>query len=198
VFFRNKNSILKKFGVKEKDFTEIVDSNPSLRGMILGYVAEKKFQDQFLHVPGVEEVKKDDDHDRSRKGDRRIRYFGKEFLIEVKSIQSNSVKKNPDGTYVGKAQVDASDSRNVVFPDGSELKTTCLLRDEFDILAVNLFAFTGKWDFVFIKNKDLPQNKFRKYSEYQQSHLLPTSIPVTYPSEKPFENDLRVVLNSYF
>jgi hypothetical protein len=43
--------------------------------------------------------------------------------------------------WQGKAQVDASDSRTISLPDGSTMKTTCLLRGEFDILAVNCFAF---------------------------------------------------------
>ena len=47
------------------------------RGMILGYVAEKKFHHQFLDHPDITEKNKDDDHDRSKKGDRRIVYKGK-------------------------------------------------------------------------------------------------------------------------
>ncbi len=43
-----KKSILDRWGITEHDLTELVDKNPSLRGIMLGYVAEKKFHDKFL------------------------------------------------------------------------------------------------------------------------------------------------------
>ena len=43
------------------------------------------------------------------------------------------------------AQVDASDKREVTFPNGTTLATTCLLPGKFDILAVNLFEFVQEW-----------------------------------------------------
>ena len=55
---------------------------------------------------------KDDDHDRSKKGDLRVTYRGHEFRIESKSLQTahNARNKNPeDGTYAGTLQVDASE-----------------------------------------------------------------------------------------
>ena len=36
----NKKSILKRGGITETQLTDLVDQNPSLRGMMLGYVAE--------------------------------------------------------------------------------------------------------------------------------------------------------------
>ena len=43
---------------------------------MLGYVAEKKFHDSFLDHPEITEKSKDDDHNRKKKGDRRIIYRG--------------------------------------------------------------------------------------------------------------------------
>ena len=50
------------------------------------------------------------------------------------------IEKTEEG-WIGKAQVDASDRREIVLPDNSRVTTTCLLKGEFDILAVNVFAF---------------------------------------------------------
>ena len=62
----NKKSILKRWGITETQLTDLVDQNPSLRGMMLGYVAEKKFHDVFLDHPEITGNIKDDDHDRQK------------------------------------------------------------------------------------------------------------------------------------
>ena len=73
-----------------------------------------------------------------------------------------------------------------MLPDGGSVLTTCLQRGEFDILAVNVFAFTKEWKFVFAKNRDLPASSYGGYSEYQRQHLLATLVPVCWPPEPPF------------
>lgn len=184
-----KESILKRWGITEEQLTELVDQNPSLRGMMLGYVAEKKFHDAFLNHPEITEKGKDDDHDRSKKGDRRIVYKGKTLIIEVKSLQTAMVKKLGEDKWEGKSQVDGSDRRIIKFLDGTELNTTLLLRGEFDLLAVNCFAFGGKWRFAFAKNKDLPTSNFKKYTEEQRKQLIASLIPVAWPPKAPFTDN---------
>lgn len=184
-----KKTILERWEISEQEFTELIDSNPSLRGMNLGYIAEKKFHDQFLNHKDITEVAKDDDHDRTKKGDRRISYKNKEFIIEVKSLQTNMCKDHGDGTWSGKAQVDGSDRRIVKFADGSDLNTTLLLRGEFDILAVNCFAFGEEWKFAFAKNSDLPTSSYKKYTEEQRSQLIASLVPVTWPPKHPFTDN---------
>lgn len=186
--------ILDRWELTHEEFTTIVDANPSLRGVTLGYIAEHKFHTMFLENPAVSKARKDDDHDRRRKGDRTFSYKGHEFIVEVKSLQTNLVKKQGD-LWVGKSQVDASDRRKVTFKDGSTLKTTCLLRGEFDVLAVNCYAFGNKWQFAFALNRELPKNTFRKYNPAQQDALLPTLIPVTWPPQAPFVTDPFVLLD---
>lgn len=182
-------SILDRWEISEAEFTELIDQNPSLRGMNLGYIAEKKFHDQFLEHPEITEVAKDDDHNRSRKGDRRIRYRGHEFIVEVKSLQTNMCKKLGEDTWEGKSQVDGSDRRIIKFKDGSELNTTLLLRGEFDLLAVNCFAFGEQWRFAFAKNSDLPTSSFKKYTEEQRRQLIASLVPVSWPPKPPFTTD---------
>lgn len=191
----DKKSILDKWGITESELTELVDQNPSLRGILLGYVAEKKFHDAFLNTPNITEASKDDDHDRKRKGDWRIVYKGESFIIEVKSLQSNLVEKLGAGQWRGKSQVDASDSRIVTFPNGRKLKTTCLRRGEFDLLAVNCFAFGERWRFAFALNSELPQNTYKKYTKYQRKHLLPTLITLEWPLQAPFVDNPFVLLD---
>lgn len=156
---------------------------------MLGYVAEKKFNDTFLEHPEITEKGKDDDHDRKKKGDRRIVYKGKTLIIEVKSLQTAMVKKLGPDQWEGKSQVDGSDRRIIKFPDGSELNTTLLLRGEFDLLAVNCFAFGEQWRFAFAKNEDLPTSNYKKYTEEQRKQLIASLVPVTWPPKPPFTDN---------
>jgi len=129
------DSILKRWDTTVEELTQVVDQNPSLRGMILGYLAELKLEKLWLRHEEISDVSKHDDHDRKKKGDRVVIYKGKEFIFESKSLQTNTIRRTEEG-WVGKAQVDASDRREVLLPDGTGVNTTCLLRNEFHILAV--------------------------------------------------------------
>ena len=182
------DTVLDRWDITPEDLTRVVDQNPSLRGMILGYVAELKLEQLWLERPGVSRVMKPDDHDRRRKGDRLVRYKGRVFSFESKSLQTATVERT-DGGWVGKAQVDASDRRLVTLPDGSELTTTCLRSGEFDVLAVNVFEFGREWRFAFAKNEDLPRSSFRGYTEYQRRHLLATMVTVHWPPRPPFREE---------
>ena len=220
-------TILELWGITPEYLTLVVEQNPSLRGMILGYIAERKLLDLFHADHRISGLRKDDDHDRTKKGDMVFDYRGQEFKVEVKSLQTNSIKimeagewlpmmnkvrvpgsgkpkyryvvnqtflqvpliRREAACYRGDVQCDASDKRDVELPDGSIVQTTNLRVGEFDILAAGAFAFREKWDFSFAKNSDLPRSVSRKYTEYQQRHLLATLIPVTWPPEPPFTAD---------
>jgi hypothetical protein len=162
--------------------------------MILGYLAELKLEKLWFSSKDISDVTKHDDHDRKKKGDRVIRYKGHEFIFESKSLQTSMIRKTDDG-WVGKAQVDASDRREVVLPDGSTVTTTCLLKGEFDILAVNIFAFEDTWRFVFAKNSDLPTSNYAQYTEYQRQHLLATLVEVCWPPKPPFFEEPFTLMN---
>ena len=164
--------------------------------MLLGYVAELKLREMITSFPEVSFITKFDDHDRKKKGDLYIIYHGKAFDVEAKSLQTAMVKWDEENNcWTGKAQVDASDRRQIEMPDGSLLNTTLLLKGEFDILAVNCYAFQQNWDFIFARNSDLPTSTWRGYSEAQRENLIASLIPVTFPPEPPFYSDLRVLLD---
>lgn len=183
-------SLLDDLGLTWDELEELLQSNPSMRGLFVGYLAECRLCD--MHFAEYD-LHKYDDHDRSRKGDRWITYKGHEISIEVKSIQSNSVKKTEDG-WKGRFQCDASDKRPVKLPNGDVISTTCLIVGEFDLLAINLFEFGQKWHFAFTQNVDLPRSKWRAYTEEQQKYLLQTTPRIEYPLSPPFfDNPFEVL-----
>lgn len=168
----------------ETEFTTLIRENPSLRGMIVGYAAEFQLRKLLSSDERLSNIVKDDDHDRTAKGDLRFTYRGKGFRLESKSLQTNSIRPQLDGSIHAKFQCDASDARDVRFSDGSVLTTTSLRRGEFDILAVCLFPVANRWEFVFAHNQDLPgvQSRNRKpYTQVQQEELLATMMSITYP-----------------
>ena len=179
-----RKSILMRWQLTEQELTEIIQQNPSMRGLMMGYIAEYKLMKMHFSDPCFENVHKADDHDRSRKGDLTVTYKGKQFKIECKSLQTNSIRKTDTG-YQGKFQCDASDRRRIKIGSRS-VETTCLLIGEFDIVAVNLFSFEEKWRFGFALNDDLPRSTFQKYSPAIRRNLLATLMPVYWPLQTPY------------
>ncbi len=186
--------LFKRWDLTPQELASIIESNPSLRGMVFGYAAELKLEK--IHLKGnakITDIVKPDDHDRKKKGDRVILYKNEAFKLESKSLQTSMVERTAPGRYRGKAQVDASDRRKVRLPNGDEIETTCLLVGEFDVLAVNIFAFESKWRFVFARNRDLPRTTH--YKPKQNEHLLATLVPVTWPPEPPFREEPFSILD---
>ena len=188
-------NILEELGLTVGELTELIHSNPSLRGMVVGYAAEQKLQAYLQSSDEISYVGKPDDHDRQNKGDHVIQYRGHRLTIEIKSLQTRMVTRDGD-LWRGRAQVDASDRRTVILADGSALDTTLLTVGEFDVLAVNCFAFGQGWNFVFAKNEDLPRSRYRNYSDEVRNQLLASLVPVSWPPEPPFSDDLLTVLDS--
>ncbi len=192
---KNNKNILDLWDITIEELSETVENNPSLRGMILGYLAEIKVHSYFTNNPHVTNMRKDNDHDRTKKGDLVISYKGYEFKIEVKSLQTATIKGHSNGKFTGKFQCDASDKRTIVLRDGSLFKTTCLKFGEFDILAVNLFQFQNKWDYGFILNENLPSSNYKKYPTTVRKQLIKSLIPISWPLQRPFQSNPFVLLD---
>jgi len=63
-----REDILKRWGITAEELTEIVAANPSMRGLMLGYIAEYKLRKMFFeNDPRVENLTKYDDHDRKKR-----------------------------------------------------------------------------------------------------------------------------------
>ncbi len=187
-------SILDVWKVTPGVLTNIVNENPSLRGMLMGYVAEYKLQEILLSEDGIEYIGKPGDHDRTSKGDHIIGFQGQRFVIESKSLQSRMVEKDGDA-WRGKAQVDASDRRSIVLDDGTQIETTLLMVGEFDVLAVNCFAFEQEWNFVFARNSDLPRSTYRRYPQQVRDQLIASLVSVSWPPEPSFTDNLKEILD---
>lgn len=172
----------------------VIRDNPSLRGFIYGYVSEMKFESHYLHHnPLIEKFSKDDDHQKT-KSDRTVTYRGRTVSIQVKSVQTNSIKEQ-QGTFAAKVQNDASDRRKVKLPNGRTIETTCYLVGEYDLLAVSLQPFTGKWEYAFKLNRDLNRTSSHKYRPADRKHLLATLETLTYPLDPTWTTDFRRALD---
>lgn len=97
-------TILETWDISVEYLTAVVNGNPSLRGMIMGYIAERKLHEVFEKTKRATALRKDDDHDRTRKGDLVVEYKGFEFKIEVKSLQTNQVEVFHNGEWIPRVQ----------------------------------------------------------------------------------------------
>lgn len=139
-------------GVTMEDLENLATENTSLRGYLQGYIAEMFLKRKLELMPEVTDISKIRDQD-EKKGDFQFMFRGKEWTIEVKSLQTKSVKEDLlNGGWNGRVKVTASDSQTT--EDGRF--TYAMLRGQFDILAISAFAIGKGWDFYFIANKYLP------------------------------------------
>lgn len=185
--------------VPPEELVESIKRAPSLRGMILGYVAEHMFVKHVLdRYPVIlsEHIEHHDDHDRTaNKSDRTIAYNGRKYGIQLKSIQTNSIVRDlTSGHLHADVQNDASDRRTVRFADGSSVETTCYKKGEYDILAVPLFPFLGAWEFAYKLNAHCAPCTSLKYTAYQREHLLSTTERMCWPLDANWHTDLTELL----
>ena len=87
-------NLLRDWEISSKQISSLINQNPSLRGMLLGYVAELKLKELISVLPDISYTYKFDDHDRKKKSDLYIIYRGKAFDVESKSLQTNTIKFN--------------------------------------------------------------------------------------------------------
>ena len=92
LFVTKSRTILDVWDITPEFLTKVVAENPSLRGMMLGYIAEAKLRELFVGDDRITAHRKDDDHDRNRKGDLVVTYKGAEFKFEAKALQTNSIR----------------------------------------------------------------------------------------------------------
>lgn len=169
---------------------QVLKETPSVRGMVYGNLAEVQFS-KWLVTNGIpmSQQTRDDDHART-KSDRTIVHEGKRYTIQVKSMQTDSIKMGKAGQLEAKIQCDGSDRRRVVLPNGHEVETTCYLAGEFMILATPLHAFTSEWSFAFRLNSTLAQTTYGRYAPADRQFLLKTLVPITWPLQSPWTTDL--------
>lgn len=95
------STIFDRWHVTPEYLTAVIDSNPSLRGILIGYIAEIKLRDLLSADKRLSGLRKDDDHDRAQKGDLVFQYRNHEFRVEVKCLDTNEVKiQQPDESWI--------------------------------------------------------------------------------------------------
>jgi len=190
----NHADLLRDWDITPAELSEIVAENPSMRGLMFGYVAEYKLKKKWLARPEILNLTRPRSHDRTQKYDFRFEYRGITVRLEVKCLDTPKVRY-VDGAYKGTFQCNASDTTKVMLPNGQSLTTNCLLVGGFDLLAVCLFSFGNQWRFAFALNEDLPRTTWRGYTPEQQQYLLKSAMQITWPLQAPFAEELLAVLD---
>jgi transcriptional regulator with XRE-family HTH domain len=193
-FFITDENLLHKWDISLAELEDLITQNPSLRGFIIGYLAEAKLRAILANDKRILSLKKFDDHDRKNKHDLVVNYKHIDISFEIKSLQTNTVKSAnpkiyPNAQLEARLQCDASDKRTITLSNGETVSTTCLRFGDFDILAVNMFAFHHKWNFAFALNQHLPHSDYKKYPEEVRKSLIKSLIPITLPLQHPFVLD---------
>lgn len=178
--------------IENEALVQLIKENPSLRGMTYGYVAEAAFV-KFVEKLGVKEHFKPDDHKKT-KSDRTFNLGGRQYTIQLKSLQTNSIREAKPGWFTAKVQNDASDARKIKLSNGETIVTTCYIVGEYDVLGVSLQPFAGEWRFAFKKNKDLKRTTSNKYSPETQKLLLATLEDISFPLTKDWTEDLLALI----
>lgn len=178
--------------VTPEELITAIKNAPSLRGMILGYIAEVKFEAEVLLPHALtDDVQSFDDHNRAEnKADRAYVYQGKRITVQLKSIQTNSIKWSFEHeSLLADVQNDGSDKRPVLLPNGNTVETTNYKVGDYDILAVPLFPFTGNWDFAYKLNRECRLTTSKKYTAEDAKYLLSTTEKITYPLAEDWTTD---------
>lgn len=184
--------------IPPEDLVEAIRRAPSLRGMILGYIAEEMFERHVLsQMTGASDIRKHDDHDRSlNKVDRDFVYNGRRYSIQLKSIQTVSIVYCHSAERLrATVQNDGSDKRTVILPTGEKISTTNYKIGDYDILAVPLFPFTGEWTFAYKRNRDCRRSTYKGYSPEVQKYLLATTEIIHFPLDEGWTLDLPELLD---
>ncbi len=178
--------------ITPSELVSIVKDTPSLRGMIAGNIAELKFRQHLENMGCFSNFEKPDDHDRSgNKIDLRFCYKGKPIRVQLKSVQTNSIKWNCfSRTLQCDVQNDGSDKRDVYLPNGHVVSTTNYKIGDYDILAVPLYPFTGEWDFAYLLNSECKRTQSVKYSVEDRKYLIKTTERLTYPLSGEWSADI--------
>ena len=187
-------SLLEAWSLTAGELSEIVAENPSMRGLMFGFVAEYKLKKAWLERREVVNLVRPRSHDRKQKCDFLFDYKGHAIRVEVKCLDTPKVKE-VTGSYEGTFQCNASDTTLVPLPNGETVSTNCLVVGGFDLLAVCLYSFGNSWRFAFALNEELPRSTWRKYTPEQQKYLLLSSMKISLPLRAPFADEPFALLD---
>lgn len=192
------------------EFNRIIDKNSNALSAIYGYVAEERLREAFLEDDDrVTGLRSPEDQNSADKGDWAFNWRGQPMKIEVKSLQTHTIKSIDSNqsklTEDGNEQIQyeagfhlkgTSDQRTITH-NGEQYNTTLmdLENTDVDIMAVNLYKIKDEWDFAFLKVEDLPRSKGSNYPESLRQKLARSQIKLTIPLQQPFTKDLYELMD---
>jgi hypothetical protein len=154
-------------GVTLEEIESLLLENSSLRGYVQGFVAERRLAQILRELPDVEKVEKIPDAS-DEKGDLRITYKGEIIRLELKSLSSDSIRHDClNETWQGRVRSKATDKRDVEIEGVGVVRTSCLIKGEFDILGICCLPVDGTWSYLFMEEIYLPETS---------PHLIQTSF----------------------
>lgn len=144
-------------GVTLEEISSLLQENPSLRGYVQGFLCERRLTQWLRTLDGIELVSKIPDHS-PVKGDLLVTYKGESLKVEVKSLASDSVRYDVfNDTWQGKVRTKATDKRDVELEGVGTVRTSCLVKGQFDVLAISCMAVDGQWTYMFMDASFLPE-----------------------------------------
>jgi hypothetical protein len=205
VYTINTMLITEKHGISLEELTELIEDNSHVRAFMGGQFSELHFRKLIKSNPSITDWYKPSDNDASDKGDVVATYKDVKIAFEVKTVRTNSnvqnrgirVKTNLYGTtWNGFCQIRASRSHTLDFSDGSKTRTYNVKRGQYDVFVVCVHPFTGKYDYMYCLEKDIPSLMHNdKVTPLQASELLRGHIRVEWPpTEDVWTTDLDVIL----
>ena len=129
----SKQDLLKSWQLTAKELSDIVSENPSMHGLMFGFVAEYKLKKQWLQRSEISGLTRPRSHDRKAKCDFQFEYRGLQVKLEVKCLDTPKVRRTDEG-FQGTFQCNASDTTKVLLPNGKSVVTNCLAVGGFDLL----------------------------------------------------------------
>lgn len=203
--------LAKKFGVCEDQLKQMIayvfSNNISALAFFEGYGSEYILEKIIKNVPGVSSCYKPGDNNTEIKGDLVPLYKGVPLQIEVKNVKrkTNDIARKPkqivnlEETYwTGYFSTRVARNRKLVFSDGSVGYSYNTLRGQYDIIAVNVFQITGKQQFIYCLEKDLPSTTYIKsktdLTPIQCQETLRGDVSIRWPPVAPWTDSLEQIL----
>lgn len=192
---QDRRGFFERTGLSEERIEFICTHKKGVGSHILGAAGEFGLKDYYLdNHPDISDIHLQDDHNKSETGDFSFCYKGHVFTtVEVKTAKRIQKDVYP---FSSSASISHRDRKKVVFPDGSMVETGVILRNEYDILAVNMWHCFGQHVFVFAKLNDLPAETSKSFTEEQKKFIIKSTVKVSWPAVHPFYEDITQVLDS--
>lgn len=184
--------IFTELDISVTELTSLINENVNTYSILYGYSAEIHLRKIFETDDRIESCKKYDDHDTNNRHDLAVMYKGREYTLESKCIQNNSLNIEDD-EWSGKVQVQYSSGHFQDLPNGEQFYSKVREFGEFDILAVATNKLGNGWEFFYALNRDLPMTNAKKIPDEYQHRYVKSHFDIS-PDSEIFVRDPFVLL----